>query len=223
MTLDPCPNPGPNPTFSSQNGRWEWMFLPSNTGIESSPPKAKVEDMPETNPSVQRPSNPLPTIDLDGFPFPFNILDNDDSHSPLPLMVDDVAEQAKTLKHVKFFMNTTHDKHFIPIEVTPLTGHGNWEQWLSSMRLLFRQHSVWSVVTSELQPLPPSHNLYLWYRRMCDCAIGLIYANVSEEIRKSACFMHTACDDDPEVLISHLYVHYSSPESEHVHSENELD
>ncbi|KAJ5207379.1 hypothetical protein N7491_001988 [Penicillium cf. griseofulvum] len=227
MPLYPCPNPGANPndnpTFSSQKGRWEWMFLPSNTDIESSPPKVKMEDIPEANPRMQRESNPLSTIDPDRFVFPFNIPDTDDDHSTVPSLVDNIAEQARTAKHVRFFMNTSHDKHFVPIEVTPLTGNENWEPWLAAMRLLFRQHSVWPIVTSELQPLPPGHNLYLWYQRMCDCAIGLIYTNVSEEVRKSPCFMSTVREDDPDVLMSHLYAHYSSPDSNHIHVEDELD
>lgn len=120
-------------------------------------------------------------------------------------------------------MNTTHDKHFVPIEVPPLTGNNNWDPWLAAMRLLFRQHSVWPVVTAELQPLTPGHNLYLWYERMCDCAIALIYANVSEEVRRTPCFMSTAREDDADVLMSHLYAHYSEPDSTHSHEESELD
>ena len=60
MTLFPCPNYAHGPTFSSQNGRWEWIFLPSNTDTESSPPKVKMEDIPEANPRVQRPGNRRP-------------------------------------------------------------------------------------------------------------------------------------------------------------------
>ncbi|KAJ5400207.1 hypothetical protein N7465_010696 [Penicillium sp. CMV-2018d] len=231
MTLFPCPNHGPNsansPTFSSQNGRWEWIFLPSNIDTESSPPKVKMEDIPEANPRVQRPSNPVSTTfsaaDLDRFVFPFGALDSDDDISSMPSLVENIAEQARTAKHVRFFMNTTHDKHFVPIEVPPLTGHNNWDPWLSAMRLLFRQHSVWPIVTAELQPLSPGHNLYLWYQRMCDCAIALIYANVSEEVRRTPCFMSTAREDDADILMSHLYAHYSEPDSTHVHSESELD
>ncbi|CAI7630844.1 unnamed protein product [Penicillium discolor] len=232
MTLFPCPNHGPNyahsPTFSSQNGRWEWIFLPSNTDTESSPPKVKMEDIPEANPRVQRLSNPISTTfsaaNLDRFVFPFGVVpDSDDDLSSVPSLVENIAEQARTAKHVRFFMNTSHDKHFVPIEVPPLTGHDNWDPWLSAMRLLFRQHSVWPVVTAELQPLSPGHNLYLWYQRMCDCAIALIYANVSEEVRRTPCFMSTVYDDDADILMSHLYAHYSETDSTHVHEEDELD
>ncbi|KAJ5824610.1 hypothetical protein N7447_006950 [Penicillium robsamsonii] len=231
ITLSPCPNPGTNPadnpTFSSQNGRWEWMFLPSNMDTESSPPKVKMEDIPETNTRMQRPSNPVSaafsTANLDRFGFPYDVPGSDDDISTLPSLEENIAEQARTAKHVRFFMNTSHDKHFIPIEVAPLTSNENWQSWLAAMRLLFRQHSVWPVVTAELQPLNPGHNLYLWYQRMCDCAIGLIYTNVSEEVRRSPCFMTTAREDDPDVLMSHLYAHYSSPDSDHVHEEDELD
>ncbi|KAJ5942997.1 hypothetical protein N7516_003165 [Penicillium verrucosum] len=231
MTLFPCPNYGPNyadgPTFSSQNGRWEWIFLPSNIDTESSPPKVKMEDIPEANPRVQRPSNPVSTTfsiaDLDRFAFSYGAIGSDDDISPVPSLVENIAEQARTAKHVRFFMNTTHDKHFVPIEVPPLTGNANWGPWLAAMRLLFRQHSVWPIVTSELQPLSPNHNLYLWYQRMCDCAVALIYANVSEEVRRTSCFMSTAHEDDADVLMSHLYAHYSEPGSTHSHEESELD
>lgn len=231
MTLFPCPDYGPNyahgPTFSSQNGRWEWIFLPSNIDTESSPPKVKMEDIPEANPRVQRPSNPVSTTfsiaDLDRFAFSYGALGSDDDISPVPSLVENIAEQARTAKHVRFFMNTTHDKHFVPIEVPPLTGNANWGPWLAAMRLLFRQHSVWPIVTSELQPLSPNHNLYLWYQRMCDCAVALIYANVSEEVRRTSCFMSTAHEDDADILMSHLYAHYSEPGSSHTHEESELD
>ncbi|CAI7592770.1 unnamed protein product [Penicillium viridicatum] len=232
LTLFPCPNHGPNSnslTFSSQNGRWEWIFLPSNIDTESSPPKVKMEDIPEAHPRVQRPSNPVSTTfsaaDLDRFVFPYGIgaPDSDDDISSMPSLVENIAEQARTAKHVRFFMNTTHDKHFVPIEVPPLTGYNNWDPWLSAMRLLFRQHSVWPIVTAELQPLSPGHNLYLWYQRMCDCAIALIYANVSEEVRRTPCFMSTAREDDADILMAHLYAHYSEPDSTHVHEESELD
>ncbi|KAJ5170841.1 uncharacterized protein N7500_003624 [Penicillium coprophilum] len=229
MTLSLYPNPGSNstenPTFSSQNGRWEWMFLPSNTDI-ASPVKVKMEDIPEGNPRMHRPSNPISasfsTANMDRFPFPNSIPDSDGEISTVPSLVENIAEQARTAKHVRFFMNTSHDKHFIPIEVTPLTGNENWDSWLAAMRLLFRQHSVWPIITAELQPLTPDHNLYLWYQRMCDCAIGLIYANVSEAVRKSPCFVSTVREDDPDALMSHLYAHYSSPDSDHVH-EDEFD
>lgn len=232
ITLYPYPNLGSNsansPTFSSQNGRWEWIFLPSNTDIESSPPKVKMEDIPEANPRIQRLSNPVSatfsTADLDRFVFPFGGPDSDDDISSVPSLVENMAEQARTAKHVRFFMNTSHDKHFVPIEVPPLTGNENWELWLAAIRLLFRQHSVWPVMTGELQPLSPGHNLYLWYQRMCDCAVALIYANVSEEVRKTPCFISIALEDDADMLMSHLYAHYSMPGyGGHTQEESELD
>ncbi|CAG8065072.1 unnamed protein product [Penicillium nalgiovense] len=248
-TLYPCPNPGPNssnsPTFSSRNGRWEWIFLPSNTDTEPSPPKVKMEDIPEANPRVQRPSNPLSTTfsaaDPDHFVF-HGVHDSDDDFSSVPSLVENtnrqsrpeniiehpraenIAEQAKTVKHVKFFMNNSHDKHFVPFEVPALIGNENWEAWLAGMYLLFRQHSVWPVVTAELQPLHPSHNLHLWYKRMLDCAVALIYANVSDVVRNTHCFMRTLHDDDPDELMTHLYAHYAEPNPAHpLHEESELD
>lgn len=186
-----------------------------------------MEDIPEANPRVQRPSNSVSTTfsaaDLDRFVFPYGAPDSDDDISSVPSLVENIAEQARTVKHVRFFMNTTHDKHFVPIEVPPLTGNDNWEPWLTAMRLLFRQHSVWAIVTAELQPLSPGHNLYLWYQRMCDCAVALIYANVSEGVRRTHCFMSTTREDDADVLMSHLYAHYSEPASTHPHEESELD
>ncbi|KUM62695.1 hypothetical protein ACN42_g4408 [Penicillium freii] len=250
LTLSHAPNADPTgyPIFVSRNGRWDWYYLASNNNIESSatpanettngnakstkkssPPKVKMEDIPEANPRVQRPSNPVSTTfsaaDLDRFVFPYGVgaPDSDDDISSMPSLVENIAEQARTAKHVRFFMNTTHDKHLVPIEVPPLTGYNNWDPWLSAMRLLFRQHSVWPIVTAELQPLSPGHNLYLWYQRMCDCAIALIYANVSEEVRRTPCFMSTAREDDADILMSHLYAHYSEPDSTHVHEESELD
>jgi hypothetical protein len=230
-TLCPCPNPGPNsaysPTFSSQNGRWEWIFLPSNTDTESSPPKVKMEDIPEANPRVQRPSNPLSTTfsatDLDHFVF-HGLQDSDDDENIIERARTENIELAKTVKHVKFFMNNSHDKHFVPFQVPALIGYENWEPWLAGMYLLFRQHSVWPVVTAELEPLPPGHNLHLWYNRMLDCAVALIYANVSDVVRNTHCLMSTLHDDDPDELMAHLYAHYAEPDLTHPpHEESELD
>jgi hypothetical protein len=204
-----------------------------------------MEDIPEANPRVQRPSNPLSTTfsaaDLDHFVF-HGVHDSDDDISPVPSLVENtnrqsrpeniieyaraenIAEQAKTVKYVKFFMNNSHDKHFVPFEVPALIGNENWEPWLAGMYLLFRQHSVWPVVTAELQPLPPSHNLHLWYKRMLDCAVALIYANVSDVVRNTHCFMRTLHDDDPDELMTHLYAHYAEPNLTHPpHEESELD
>ncbi|CAG8890025.1 unnamed protein product [Penicillium egyptiacum] len=239
ITLYPYPNPGPksanSPTFSSQNGRWEWIFLPSNTITESSPPKVKMEDIPEANPRIQRPSNPVSTTfsaaDLGHFVF-HGDRDSDDDISTVPSLVENanrqarpenLAEQARTVKHVKFFMNNSHDKHFIPFEFPALVGNENWDPWLAGMYLLFRQHSVWPVVTASLQPLPPGHNLYLWYKRMCDCAVALIYANVSDVVRNTHCFMSALRDDDPDDLMAYLYAHYAEPGSVHPDEESELD
>ena len=195
-----------------------------------------MEDIPEANPRVHQPSNPLSTTfsaaDLDHFVFR-GVHDSDDDISPVLSPVENtnrqsrpenILEQAKTVKHVKFFMNNSHDKHFIPFEVPALIGNENWEPWLAGMYLLFRQHSVWPVVTAELQPLPRDHNLYLWYKRMLDCAVALIYANVSDMVRNTHCFMRTLHDDDPDNLMTHLYAHYAEPNLAHPrHEESELD
>ncbi|KOS48019.1 hypothetical protein ACN38_g965 [Penicillium nordicum] len=227
--------PSPTPASVANDANEKSSATPANETTngnvkntkKSSPPKVKMEDIPEANPRVQRPSNPVSTTfsiaDLDRFAFSYGALGSDDDISPVPSLVENIAEQARTAKHVRFFMNTTHDKHFVPIEVPPLTGNANWGPWLAAMRLLFRQHSVWPIVTSELQPLSPNHNLYLWYQRMCDCAVALIYANVSEEVRRTSCFMSTAHEDDADILMSHLYAHYSEPGSSHTHEESELD
>ncbi|KAJ6168755.1 hypothetical protein N7497_001598 [Penicillium chrysogenum] len=190
-------------------------------------PKVKMEDIPEANPRVQRPSNPLSTTfsatDLDHFVF-HGLQDSDDDENIIERARTENIELAKTVKHVKFFMNNSHDKHFVPFQVPALIGYENWEPWLAGMYLLFRQHSVWPVVTAELEPLPPGHNLHLWYNRMLDCAVALIYANVSDVVRNTHCFMRTLHDDDPDELMAHLYAHYAEPDLTHPpHEESELD
>ncbi|CAG8106111.1 unnamed protein product [Penicillium nalgiovense] len=267
LTLRHAPTADPTgyPIFVSRNGRWDWYYLCSNAETtessatpangtsngntkntkKPSPPKVKMEDIPEANPRVQRPSNPLSTTfsaaDLDHFVF-HGVHDSDDDFSSVPSLVENtnrqsrpeniieharaenIAEQAKTVKHVKFFMNNSHDKHFVSFEVPALIGNENWEPWLAGMYLLFRQHSVWPVVTAELQPLHPSHHLHLWYKRMLDCAVALVYANVSDVVRNTHCFMRTLHDDDPDELMTHLYAHYAEPNPAHpLHEESELD
>ncbi|KAI2715243.1 hypothetical protein CBS147332_4897 [Penicillium roqueforti] len=224
----------PTPAFFANDGNEKSPATPANdtTNLntrntkKSSPLSVKMEDIPEANPRIQRPSNPVSSTFSDNLGhliFTRGVPDSDDDISSVPSLVENIAEQARTAKHVGFFMNTSHNKHFIPIEVPSLLGNENWEYWLAAMLLLFRQHSVWPIVTAELQPLSPSHNLYLWYQRMRDCAIELIYANVSEEVRKTPCFISTVRDDDPNVLMRHLYAHYASPDSDHSDDESELD
>ncbi|KAJ5045360.1 Dipeptidyl-peptidase 5 [Penicillium rubens] len=246
LTLCHAPTADPTgyPIFVSRNGRWDWYYLSSNTKTtetpangtsngnttntkKSSPPKVKMEDIPEANPRVQRPSNPLSTTfsatDLDHFVF-HGLQDSDDDENIIERARTENIELAKTVKHVKFFMNNSHDKHFVPFQVPALIGYENWEPWLAGMYLLFRQHSVWPVVTAELEPLPPGHNLHLWYNRMLDCAVALIYANVSDVVRNTHCLMSTLHDDDPDELMAHLYAHYAEPDLTHPpHEESELD
>jgi hypothetical protein len=125
-------------------------------------------------------------------------------------------QQAKSEKVVRFFKDNTYDKHFIPIPVDLLVDHDNWREWMVAMQLLFVQHGVWDVVIGEIIPLSASHTLHLWYQRLCDCVVGLVFANVSKPIRKHLCFLGAAAENDPEALIQCLWVHYSDPNGEKV-------
>jgi hypothetical protein len=201
----------------------QWRLSHGIWHTELSSLNVNTDDAPATKTNTQQSSNAAPatfsTAEMEQH-FPPTFINSIHSDNDIQ-MLDDVAEQAKTLKQVKFFMSNTYDKHFIPIDVPTLTGSENYRYWRASMKLLFRQHGVWSVVNEEVQPLSRSHPLYLWYERMLDCAVGLIYSNVSEEIRKTPCFLSTVLHNDPDELMAHMYAHYGSSDGEEQSHEHE--
>lgn len=204
------------------------MYLSSNMNTDSTPTKVKLEDIPEASPNAQLPEDPelatMSAADLNQFFFPVRAghssSENDDTS--VPPVLDHAAEQAHTAKHVGFFMIDKYDKHFIPIKVNTLTGHENYHIWLAGMELLFRQHPVWSLVMGEIQPLRPTHSLYMWYQRMRDCAVSLIYANVSDEIIQTPFFLATLGKNDPIDLMHYIFTHYALSDSDR-HSDNGLE
>ncbi|KAJ5787987.1 Dipeptidyl-peptidase 5 [Penicillium paradoxum] len=220
------------PTPSTTNGTTKKTKIPTpilpmalrsppeiGSGNTEFSPEVKMEDIPEASPNIARPSNPISSIlrpnNLDRFFTSVGPFGTEDESSDASLL-ESMAEQARTVKHVKFFMGDSHDKHFIPVEVVTLTGHENYAVWFAGMTLLLRQHSVWPLTVGDLKPLAPSHPLYMWYERMLDCAVSLIYANVSNEIRKSRCFLHSVATNDPDELMAHIWVHYGGPDGDDV-------
>ena len=171
----------------------------------SQPKGTKGKDKPSAKKKANGPV--LTATDLERYLFPF-LRESDDGEQSAPLHIDYAAQQAKTEKIVKFFKDNTSDKHFIEIPIKPLTGKENWREWLVAMQLLFIQHGVWEVVTREAMPLPQSHPLSHWYQRMRNCAVALIYLNVTDAARNTTCFLHACMENDPDILLSNLYSHY---------------
>lgn len=178
-------------------------------GLEGAPkPKAKTK--------AKRPSGAFTAADLERYLFPV-IHESEESENVFPSNVAQSIQQARTEKLVKFFKDNINDKHFVEIPVEPLRGHENWREWLVAMQLLFIQHGIWHVVAKDAKPLPESHPLSLWYLRMRDCAVGLIYVNVSDTVRKHDCFLGAATENDPNAMMSHLDAHYGTPDQDHSH------
>ena len=232
MTLYPNGNPINHLPFTPRSGYCDYMFLPSNMITEptkeptkdthskhASPLKEsatfKNKEAPKAKPKTKKSNNSaaFTAADLQHYLFPGRRESDTDS---IPSF-DHTTQQAKTEKQVRFFKDNTHDKHFVQIPVEPLRGNENWREWLVAMQLLFVQHGVWEIVISELKPLPASHPLRVWYQRMRDCAVGLIYVNVSETVRKHSCFLASAVENDPDALMNHLWAHYGEPDLEESH------
>jgi hypothetical protein len=217
VTLYPNRNPIIDLPFTSKSAYWDWMFLSSNMITESKDISTKYSFLSkETNhfksdgaskaktkpkKSTQPPA--FTSADLADYLFSGRRAAESDSQT-----FDHGAQQAKTEKHVRFFKENAHDKHFIPIPVDPLRGEENWLEWVGAMQMLFIQHGIWEVVINDIKPLAAYHPLHIWYQRMRDCAVGLIYANVSAPLRKHVCFLNAVAENDSDVLMVHLYAHY---------------
>lgn len=228
MTL--CPNGCPSDKFpcSSQCGYWNWMLLLSNITPEPSKNAPCNHTMPYCGIGIEGASKPksktkpkqssgtFTAADLERYLFPV-IHESEESENVLPSNVAQSVQQARTEKLVKFFKDNVNDKHFIEIPVEPLRGNENWREWLVAMQLLFIQHGIWHVVAKDAKPLPESHPLNLWYLRMRDTAVGLIYVNVSDTVRKHDCFLGAATENDPNAMMNHLDAHYGTPDQDHSH------
>lgn len=189
--------------------------IPSNSFSYREVPYGSEIPKPKTKLNAKKRSNgpPFTAADLERYLFSAMAMqDSEDSELAIPLHVDYSAQRLHTEKLVKLFKDSTSDKHFIEIPVDPLRGKENWREWLVAMQLLFVQHGVWEVVIKDAQPLARTHPLYCWYQRMRHCAVGLIYTNVSEAIRKQTCFLVAIVDNDPDSVMSHLHSHYGSAE-----------
>lgn len=57
-------------------------------------------------------------------------------------------------------------------------------------------HQVWCLFGTcpddkKIKPLEEDHELYVWYERMVDVAISILYVSVSPEIRRHSCFLRS--------------------------------
>ncbi|KAJ5855498.1 uncharacterized protein N7529_009442 [Penicillium soppii] len=146
VTLYPNRNPIIDLPFTSKSAYWDWMFLSSNMITEPKDISTKYSFLSkETNhfksdgaskakkkpkKSTQPPA--FTSADLADYLFSGRRAAESDSQT-----FDHGAQQAKTEKHVRFFKENAHDKHFIPIPVDPLRGEENWLEWLGAMQMLF--------------------------------------------------------------------------------------
>lgn len=55
--------------------------------------------------------------------------------------------------------------------------------------------------------------MYVWYERMVDVTIAILYQNVSREIRENPCFMKSVQERNPGRMMFHLQTHYENEDS----------
>ncbi|KAJ5212435.1 uncharacterized protein N7498_004081 [Penicillium cinerascens] len=124
-------------------------------------------------------------------------------------------ETERTVRYVKAFLDNQHDKHIISLPSIKLKDHTNFREWRANVELRLRMHQVWYLFeactyyqdNSRIKPLDKDHELYVWYERMVDVAISIIFVSVSPEIRKHSCFLRAiefhSVDDPMLCLMSH--------------------
>ena len=125
---------------------------------------------------------------------------------------EDARETRRTLRHIKAFLEVSKDKHYIDINLAPLTGPDNYGEWLVGMGVILRMHHVWELVLGTLVVLDEEDKMNIWLERMANTAVALIYAHLSAEIRAHKCIMRAVVQGEPGNLMNQLYSHFGSPD-----------
>ncbi|CAL5875207.1 uncharacterized protein PFLUO_LOCUS9511 [Penicillium psychrofluorescens] len=90
--------------------------------------------------------------------------------------------QELTLKHLDFFANNTVDKHYMAMDIAPLTGKDNFAEWAVKMECLLKMRQVWAVVDAQLEPLPANHESFLVYHHMETVALTCILSHLAPNV-----------------------------------------
>lgn len=128
-------------------------------------------------------------------------------------------EIKKTLQYVNAFLDSTKDKHFFEVPITPLKGRENWDSWVAAVEVVLRMQQVWVLFVEEIVPLDKQHEMYVWYDRMLDVGMAVILKNVAAPIREHPCFIRSLVQRDPAGMMGHLWAHYGDVDGDDSESE----
>lgn len=138
-------------------------------------------------------------------------------------LIERGKETTKTLRYINAFLDSTKDKHYIDVPIAPLKGRENWETWSIGIRVVLRMHQVWALFEKDIAPLDREHEMFVWYDRMVDVAMAIIYRNVARAVRQHPCFMRSILQRDPAGMMSHLAAHYGYDGDSDDEDDAELD
>lgn len=123
-------------------------------------------------------------------------------------LIEQGKETTKTLRYITTFLDSSKDKHYIDVPIAPLKGRENWETWTIGIEVVLRMHQVWPLFEPDVVPLEKEHEMFVWYDRMVDVAMAVVYRNVARAVRQHPCFMRSVLQRDPAGMMSHLAAHY---------------
>lgn len=125
---------------------------------------------------------------------------------PAPPDTNFETEIANTVKYVHFFADNSKDKHVVPIDIEPLTGKANYQEWAVKMECLLKLHQVWCTVDASIEPLYPGHEHYIWYQHMEAVAVSCVLAHVAPSVYEE--MAHFSCQKNPVKLWYALWCRY---------------
>jgi hypothetical protein len=221
--MDDKPSPHPMPAAESSDSNVPKNGMHSTLSLSSTPEPAANANTIHTDMEIE-PKEGF-TTDSSGIarnPYPGNCSDDDkDSevslnkpYEEIPIAKQPITDPPteRTVRCIKAFLDNENDKHHIALPSVRLKDHTNFSDWRINVELKLRMHQAWCLVEGmvgkSLAPLDEDHELYVWYERMVDVALSIIYASVSPEIRKLGCFMKCILERDVEDVMWHLYAHY---------------
>ncbi|KAJ5815674.1 hypothetical protein N7474_007451 [Penicillium riverlandense] len=92
------------------------------------------------------------------------------------------SPQELTPRHLDFFANNTIDKHYMAMDIAPLSGKDNFAEWVVKMESLLKMHQVWAIVGAQLEPLPTNHEPFLVYQHMETVALTCILSHLAPNV-----------------------------------------
>jgi hypothetical protein len=223
VPMDDKPSLHPTPATQSTDSNVPKHGMHSTLNSSFTPEPAANANTIHTDKEIEPKAGFTPdSSGVASYPYPGNSTDDDidsevslnEPYEEIPIAKQPIADPhtERTVRCVRAFLDNKNDKHHIALPSVRLKDHTNFEAWNINVELKLRMHQVWPLVGGfgrfSLVPLDVDHELYVWYERMVDVAISIIYASVSPEIREVPCFKSIFHTREPEDMILHLYAHY---------------